>query len=772
MQMKKKSNHAVRRIFTSVLACSLALPSMLQFTKANEINKNYSLPTVKHYSPKDGSFQITENSRIYLVSEFMPNMDIVKTLQLVSSEMAAQGIGGTKPLDIVYGASSRIQVGDIVVKFANVVQDGADANQAYEMDVTSENLIITVESSTGLKYAMNTLMQNQGVMFNGTIADYPDVVERSLYLDCGRKYFTKETIKAVIKDMAWNKMNVLYLDFSNNNGFRFALDDMSLTWADGAKQDDLSKMVSTKSLTQKDMDEIIELAREYHVTIIPTLNSPGHMDTILKYFPEYQKSKSTIDLENQEAKSFVEQLIDKYASYFRSRGLTSFNISADEATGYDTNSQVYVDYIHGLHTMLKAKGFEVRMFNDGIKEGHASKISKDIKVLYWDPSTANASVLDLLKNGHDVVNFAADYMYYAHGNEGAFKCSPNNIFDGSWVDELHGQDGEIANHNAGWNPGKFSKMAPKQQMSFLGGRFSYPTQGSLEGNLLGASYAIWIDHYGDTATDQEIFQKTYYKYRTMAERSWRVNTDSIKDPLYDNGKGYDIDQGVNGTYQTFFEKQLSVSRAPGGMFEDGTIDVQHSILPQAKEIRMDVADKQLLKQNIEKAESLDANLYVQASWEQLQMILTRAKQIFEDVAATNQEVEEITLELQQLLESKLQLKTADYTKINQLLEQVKQFNPKDYKDFSNVELAVQAIQMGLDITRQKEVDAMAQKLADAIANLEKNSVYNQSELNMSSAQTSDHTNVLWLYGICIVALTVLSILGVYYVKQNASQSVS
>lgn len=51
-----------------------------------------------------------------------------------------------------------------------------------------------------------------------------------LHLDCGRKYFTKEWIIALIHEMAAAGYNELELDFSNNEGFRFALDDMDVTF--------------------------------------------------------------------------------------------------------------------------------------------------------------------------------------------------------------------------------------------------------------------------------------------------------------------------------------------------------------------------------------------------------------------------------------------------------------------------------------------------------------------------------------------------------------
>lgn len=596
-----------------------------------------SMPSVKNYEKTSGSFAVSDQSRLYFVSDTMPTGEIADTLKLVAGESAAKEIGSGEVMDIVYGSASRVRSKDIVIRLGDVENDGADPLQAYEMEITEDNVTITAEGALGIKYAMNTLMQNNGVLECGSIEDYPDVKERSVFLDCGRKFYEADTIKAMIKDMSWNKMNVLYLDFSNNKGFRFALDDMNLTWADGAKSDDLSKIVSQKTLRESDMDEILALADLYGVTVIPTLNSPGHMDTILASYPQYQKSASTINLDDPEARSFVMNLVEKYAEYFRSRGCTFFNISADEATGYDTKSQTYIDYTSDLNAMLKEMGYQVRMFNDGIKAGDANLIDTDIQVLYWEPGTANANVLELLKSGHDLVNFAADYMYYAYGN-GSFVCSANNIYDGTYVRETHNKDDEIAQHNKGWNPGKFSKMGVKQQMSFINGEFVYPTQGELSGKVLGASYAIWADNANDSVSDQSIIKDVYDKIKVTAERSWRVNTDSIQDPLYDDGIGYDVEQGSQSDYEEFVKRQMANSMAPGGMSNDGVIDTANTVLPQAGEITLDTADKTALDEAIAEVEKLDASKYTMDSWKQVESALEEAKAVSADQGASDEAV--------------------------------------------------------------------------------------------------------------------------------------
>ena len=651
--MKQKSfAHLGRKLCAAFMACAMVLSSFSVSAQAEETSTT-SMPTVKSYEKTSGSFVTAEQSRIYYVSDAAPEGDIADTLKLAASESAAQGIHSGNVMDIVYGPQENVRDGDIVIRLGDVANDGADAQQAYEMDITEDNIVITAEGAAGIKYAMNVYAQNMGTMECGTIQDYPDAKERSIYLDCGRRFYDVETIEAMIKDMSWNKMNTLYLDFSNNKGFRFALDDMTLTWADGTMSDDLSDVVSERTLTQSDMDEIIALADLYGVTIVPTLNSPGHMDTILAQYPQYQVSASTINLDDAEARSFAVSLVQKYADYFASRGCTIFNISADEATGYDTNSQTYVDYVNDLNAMLKDMGYQVRMFNDGIKTGDAALIDSDIQVLYWDPSTANANVYELLSSGHDLINIAADYMYYAYNN-GSFICSANNIYDGTYVRETHNQSDEIAQHNQGWNPGKFSKMGVKQQMSFINGEFVYPQMGEMDGKIIGASYAIWSDNATDSVTDQEIIEDVYYQVRVTAERSWRVNTDSIQDPLYDDGVGYDVEQGSDISYEEFMNTQLSLSMAPGGLNSDGTVDSAHAQLPEAGEITADEPEGQnqaseaaiaALQNMVEKANALGSDDAA------LQTAITAAQAVLDKDAPTSTEVVTALLNLSEAMQA-------------------------------------------------------------------------------------------------------------------------
>lgn len=62
---------------------------------------------------------------------------------------------------------------------------------------------------------------------------------------------------------------------------------------------------------------------------------------------------------------------------------------------------------------------------------------------------------------------------------------------------------------------------------------------------------------------------------------------------------------------------------------------------------------------------------------------------------------------------------ADYSKVDAAIAKAKALNKNEYKDFTKVEEAVNAVVRGKNITEQAEVDAMAKTIEDAIAALER-----------------------------------------------------
>lgn len=522
-----------------------------------------STPAVRSSVTKSGTFTLTSAARLFIVSDADPTgSDLGTYVQTVSSVLAAKNIPTSSPLTIVYGRESAAQAGDIVIR----TDSSATGHRGgYVLDISAGGISITADDAEGVLYALTTLAQtctSGTVLKCTTVTDWPDVAERSVYLDCGRIYFAPATLKALIRTMAWNRMNVLYLDFSNNNATRFLLDDMDVT-VGGMTYDITTAAPSDGYLTQSDMDGIIDEANRYGVQIIPTFNSPGHIGGIRSVNTSFFRSASASDYDSatgkvalnildQTAYAFGQAVVKLYVDYFASKGCRSFNIAADEVTdaisGLNSSNSTFVSYVNDLNTYIKSKGMTTRMFNDGYKS-ISSGISRDIVILYWTTESVNAQTL--IDAGHPVVNLnchAGLYYAYCSGINSAYVWNQD-------VDKIY----------AGWNPGVTScKVYHWSSSSYAYTPQEWVNDYKNEEKLLGAAFAIWTDFaFNRGKNGTTIFAENYknmmQKIYTVAERSWSTScTDS---------------------YSTWSGK---LKAAPGGLTMSGSVD--GTALPAAKKI--------------------------------------------------------------------------------------------------------------------------------------------------------------------------------------------
>ena len=275
-----------------------------------------------------------------------------------------------------------------------------------------------------------------------------------VHVDAGRKYFSPASLKTIIDNAAAAGYNQVELYLSDNQGFRFALDDMTLTtaygsydltpalgdgYSDGSKYPDYSG----EYLTQSEMDEIIAYAHEKGIDIVPCINVPGHMGAILEEFTgfRYKKnnatSKSSIDLGNEEAVAFALGLTEKYASYFASRGCKFYNVGADEfandlsSMGFEgmgsTMYTKFVQFLNDAAEIVTGLGMTPRAFNDGFyyKDYSISiEPSKAYEICYWSSGWNGydvATASTIAAKGHKMINTDGDY-YWVLGNS-TWQCS-------------------------------------------------------------------------------------------------------------------------------------------------------------------------------------------------------------------------------------------------------------------------------------------------------------------------------------------------------------
>ena len=111
---------------------------------------------------------------------------------------------------------------------------------------------------------------------------------------------------------------------------------------------------------------------------------------------------------------------------------------------------------------------------------------------------------------------------------------------------------------------------------------------------------------------------------------------------------------------------------------------------------------------------------------------------------------------------------ADYSKVDAAIAKANALNKDDYKDFSGVEAAVNAVVRDKNITEQTEVDAMAKAIEDAIAALEKKPAEIKPEPGDNSPQTGDTSNLMPWIALLLISGGVLTGVTVFDKRKRHS----
>ncbi|VTY22583.1 LPXTG-anchored beta-N-acetylhexosaminidase StrH [uncultured Streptococcus sp.] len=286
---------------------------------------------------------------------------------------------------------------------------------------------------------------------------------KMISIDAGRKYFSPDQLKEIIDKAKHYGFTDLHL-LVGNDGMRFMLDDMTIK-ANGKTyaSDDVKRAIEKGTneyyndpngnhLTESQMTDLINYAKDKGIGLVPTVNSPGHMDAILNAMKELgiqnpnfnyfgKESARTVDLDNKEAVEFTKALIDKYAAYFAGKS-EIFNIGLDEYANDATNAkgwsvlqadkyypnegypvkgyEKFIAYANDLARIVKSHGLKPMAFNDGIyynSDTSFGTFDKDIIVSMWTGGWGGYDVASsklLVEKGHQILN-TNDAWYYVLG---------------------------------------------------------------------------------------------------------------------------------------------------------------------------------------------------------------------------------------------------------------------------------------------------------------------------------------------------------------------
>ncbi len=395
---------------------------------------------------------------------------------------------------------------------------------------TPENPATTVEPTQGEPTAEPT---DEGIMPANVMPVQANVElqYRIVHLDCGRKYFSKDWIIALMHEAKAAGYNQVQLAFGNK-GLRFLLKDMSVnnydtqavTAAIQAGNEAYYDAGEKNELTEAEMNDIFAAANEIGIEIVPLFNTPFHMEAVITAMGQlniqdayYGNNKACLNLSNGYATAFVKALMQKYITYFQGNGCKYFNFGADEYVGGWNNT--FYSYANDVAKMISEAGMTARAFNDSFRYNSNTYISNEYlkDVCYWYTGYSGnlySGAKTIADSGYNLINTNKDYYYVLDSSKsGEYELSSGNYNNGnnSWESYAGGFSNTTYNS---WNP----------QV----GNDNYTAIPA------GSMFCIWCDEPGQ-GTETEVAQQIRMILRVIGARMQNKNDYSASDVLVEGG---------------------------------------------------------------------------------------------------------------------------------------------------------------------------------------------------------------------------------------------
>jgi len=265
-----------------------------------------------------------------------------------------------------------IEAGRLISDYLKTKPDGTDgcirikkvanlAKEAYALKITNDGVFIYASEAAGAYYAAVTfktvLMQakkenGKAVLNTLVIEDSPDNNYRGLMLDSSRHFFDVETVKSVLENMAFLKLNKFHWHLSDDQGFR--IESKLFPELNRVGSYRASAHLTHKGLgyepdgenyggyyTQDEIRDIVEFAAKRNIEIIPEIDVPGHTMSIIASIPSLSCdskkrevtyvagiSDAILCAGNPETFEFLDKLLGEICGLFPS---PVFHIGGDEA---------------------------------------------------------------------------------------------------------------------------------------------------------------------------------------------------------------------------------------------------------------------------------------------------------------------------------------------------------------------------------------------------------------------------------------------------------
>ncbi len=364
----------------------------------------------------------------------------------------------------------------------------AVAAEAYSIEIGNS---VNIKGSTpaGVYYGTRTILQilaqnpSAPMLPKGKIFDYPQLRQRMLMLDVGRKVFPYEVLLDYVQMMGWFKMNELHLHLSDEGfggtytGFRVE----STTYPGLASKD--------CAYTKEQLRALQAAAHLRGITVTPEIDMPGHARVFTDYWPDLRNpklSRDYLDVTNPATIERMKKLLDEMIPIFSA---PDFHIGTDEyAVGGSAEDKAmfhesFRQFINTMNAYVRSKGKNCRIWSGYEHMPGKTQIDPSVIIDMWETNDARAEI----EQGHPVINSDQGRTYIVPGAH-YYGVSNSGLYNG-------------------WEPWKFSGDPSKN-----------PTPD--DPHFLGGKLHVWNDQGPTGYTMTEIANLTEPSLMAISEKLW------------------------------------------------------------------------------------------------------------------------------------------------------------------------------------------------------------------------------------------------------------
>ena len=437
----------MRKIITSlfltmsIISCDTS-KSYEEFAKVENKKQDYAIiPLPQKMETSKGVFIVDEHTKIQ-----------------VSQDLSQEGQFLADYIEEVTGIAPEIKLNEKEVErsISLKISTDFDRDEAYNLIVTHEKVVVEGASAKGVFYGVQTLKQLLPLQSEidaesaeiaipaVTISDAPAFDYRGMHLDVARHMFPVDFIKKYIDLIAMHKMNTFHWHLTEDQGWRIEIKQYPKLTEIGSirKETMIEKNFDPYKgdgkeyggyYTQEEVKDIVAYAAKRHVTVIPEIELPGHSRAVLAAYPELGNGTGPYEVATkwgvfkeilapkEETFEFLENVLTEVMELFPSEYI---HIGGDEApkTEWEQSAQAQeVIKREGLKDEHELQSYFIRRIEKFLNENGRQIIGWDeilegglapnATVMSW---RGNQGGIEAAKQKHNVVMTPNTHLYFDH----------------------------------------------------------------------------------------------------------------------------------------------------------------------------------------------------------------------------------------------------------------------------------------------------------------------------------------------------------------------